>query len=113
MTEMVYKILSCVGGLCTLISIILSIIIGKTKNKKVKADCDNALTFLFKIQEVIAKAEEMKNWTGNEKKQFAFSMLYNEASKYGIDNEHLDNLIEQFVYFTKQVNTNKGDKPNE
>lgn len=106
-------ILPIVSGCITLLTLILSIIISKTKNTKVKTDCDNILKFLFKIEEFIAKAEECSNWTGNEKKQFVLSMLYNDAKDVGITEDALDGLIEQFVYFTNLVNTKKkGDLEN-
>lgn len=97
--EIIYKILSVISTLITLLTLVLSIIIAKTKNNKVKKDCNNLLTFMFKAQNVISKAEQFKNWTNEEQKQYVLSMLLADGADVGLNETEIDNLIENFVAF--------------
>lgn len=109
--ELIYKILGIISTLITLFTLILSIIVTKTKNKKIKKDCDNLLTFLFKAQTIISKAEQFKNWTNEEQKQYVLSMLLSDGIDVGLSEREIDNLIENLVAFLntrikREVKTN-------
>lgn len=110
MTEILKLILAIAGPICALLTAILSVIVTLTKNKKVKKDCDDLITILFKVENKIIEAEKFINWTGEEKKQYVLSMLQNEIANTGITNDLVDTLIENFIYFSKQVNNKKEDE---
>lgn len=101
-SELIENILKIAGYILTVITIIVSIISSKLVNWKIKKDCDKVLTFLFKAQNVISKAEHFLNWTNEERKQYVMAMLYTEGKDCGMDETDVDNLVENLVAFLNQ-----------
>lgn len=64
------------------------------------------------VQECITTAETMKNFTGEEKKEYVITKANQFAISKGIkfDTEKVSNLIEELVTLTKQVNQRDKDK---
>lgn len=95
-----------------IICFILSLIINIKKIKKLKSENKeiNNIEFINSVlEEYIKKAEEFKNFTGIEKKEYVLT----KTNKYLFDNnihisdDVIDKKIEELIDLTNLVNTNK------
>lgn len=91
-------------------TIILSIVIGFSKNKKVKKLASNILLITEMAKTYIVEAEQKTNYTGQEKKEFVITRLLKfivDNSIKNITEEMLSDIIENEVALTNEVNVNK------
>lgn len=106
-------ILSIASGALTIITIILSIILSCTKNKKTVKNCQTALDLVQEVKYFIVEAERKKNYTGDEKKDYVTmqTVLWCIRNNKEIPTEEqLSNLIDENVEFTNWVNVDKKNK---
>lgn len=91
-------------------AIVLSTVIGFSKNRKVKKWTSNIILITEMAKTYIVEAEQKTNYTGLEKKQFVITRLLKfivDKSIQNITEETLSDIIENEVALTNEVNVDK------
>lgn len=92
------------------LTIILSSIIGYSKNSKVKKHVSSILLITEKAKTYIIEAEQKTNYTGAEKKSFVITRLLKfivDNTIKNINENTLSDIIENEVALTNEVNVVK------
>lgn len=98
--------LSLLGTSLGFILSLLTLIIKISKNKKVKKTAEQMVSITEQLNTFIMEAEQFKNYTGAEKKNFVLTKI----NQFAIDNkikfsfETISNKIEEIISLTKNVN---------
>lgn len=100
------QIISLVLGLLNVVIIILSLIIGISKNKKTTNDCKTALDFVTALRDYIVSAEQKQNYSGQEKKSLVElqAQLWCINHNYKVDEKTISEMIDEEVAFTNTIN---------
>ncbi|MDE5715516.1 MAG: hypothetical protein K2I42_05220 [Anaeroplasmataceae bacterium] len=99
-------ILSFMGTALGFLVSLLTLIIKLSKNKKVTKTIEQMLSITDQLNTFIIEAEQFKNYTGTEKKNYVLTKI----NQFAIDNKikfSLDSVsdkIEEIISLTKNVN---------
>lgn len=104
--------LSLLGTLLGFAISLLTLILKLSKNKKVRKAAEQLLIITDQLNQCILEAEQFKNYTGQEKKNYVLTKM----NQFSIDNhiqydqEYISNRLEEMIHLTKNVNQNSKKK---
>lgn len=99
----------------SLLSTILTLIIKKAKNNKVKKNAEITYKIVKKIQDLIINAESFINYSGKEKLNFVITGMkeYSLINNLALSEEKITELVENEITLSNYVNTNKKNVSRE
>ena len=105
-------LLSFLGTFLGFLISILTLILKLSKNKKVRKTAEQMLIITDQLHNFIVEAEQFKNYTGNEKKNYVLTKLNQFSIENGIkfSSELISEKIEEIISLTKNVNTKECRK---
>ena len=105
-------ILSILGTLLGMVVTILTFIIKLSKSKKVRKTAEEMLLVSNKLCEYVEAAEEFKNYTGEEKKNFVLTKMnqFTLDNNFNFNSDYIVEKLESLIATTKKVNVKSSDK---
>ena len=87
-------------------------IISRSKNKRLKKIAEGTLEIIGYCRDAVEVAEKFYSYSGNAKKEYAMSYVYDLCMKNGIaiDHEEISKQIENLISLSKKVNAKGGEK---
>lgn len=103
------SILTIVGLVCALLATIVTAISKNCKNSKIAKKATSLLTIIESAQQFIEQAEKMTGFTGENKKEWVVTKIcqFCISKNINYDEETIDNVVEELISFSKQVNSDK------
>lgn len=83
------------------------------KSKKARKAAESILEICNQLMTVIGRAEKLVNYTGEEKKQYAMTLMRQYAldNNLSFDSQAVSDKIDELVALAKQVNSTKRATP--
>ena len=112
MTEIVKELREIIVAVVPVIVSIIFLASMLTKSKKLRKLSDDMIKIETVIKEYMTGAEEFLNFSGKEKKEWVKTKVNQYCIENGIPYADglVDDLIENLIYLTKNVNKREKDK---
>ena len=106
------SILTIIGLVCALLATIVTAISKNCKNSKIAKKASSLLVIIQSAQEYMEKAEKLLGFTGAEKKEWVVTKIvqYCISKNINYDEETIDEVVEELISFSKQVNADDNKK---
>ncbi len=104
--------LSLLGTILGFLISVLTLILKLSKNKKIRKSAEQMLMVTEQLNTFIEEAEQFKNYTGKEKKNYVLTKInqFSIDNKIKYDPSIISEKIEEIIRLTKSVNTQEIKK---
>lgn len=112
-SETITTICALIGTLLSLLGVFFSLL-AKSRNKKARTIAESMLEVLKYTKEAVKIAEEYTNFSGEEKKAFATTLVKQRCIEDGIkiNEDEISTDIENIINISKTINSRIKDKEN-
>ena len=109
--ETIMTLCALIGTLLSLLGLFFSLL-AKSKNKKARTIAESMLEVIGYTREAVKIAEQYANFTGDEKKAYATTLIKQRCIEEGIkiNDEEISNDIEHIISISKDINSRAKDK---
>lgn len=104
--------LSLLGTFLGFLISVLTLVLKLSKNKKVRKTAEQMLAISETLNTFILEAEQFKNYTGEEKKNYVLTKInqFSIENKIKFSPDIISDKIEEIISLTKNVNATETQK---
>lgn len=110
-TETIMTVCALIGTLLSLLGLFFSLL-AKSKNKKARTIAESMLEVIDFCKDAVRIAEEFTNFSGEEKKAYATTLVKQKCIEEGIkiNDTEISNDIENIISISKNINSRNKDR---
>lgn len=104
--------LSLLGTILGFMISVFTLILKLSKNKKIRKTAEQMLRITDEISRLMIEAEQFKNYTGEEKKNYVLTKInqYSIENRIPFSSDTISEKLEEMIELTKNVNAEEKRK---